>query len=360
MDSPRKSGAEPPVTPAPVKGFRSVRGHAEAVELLRRSIAQDRVASVYLFVGPQGVGKERVALALAQAMNCAAYDRELPDADACGECLACKRIASLRFADLIVLQRRYKGDTEADDRLRFGRVEDIPEADLRQEIVVDQIEELIARMPFRPNEGGTRWVIVREAERMNTTVANKLLKTLEEPPQGTHFVLLTHRPSALLATVRSRCQVLRFGLLDDGDVRGVLGELGLEASALDRVAALADGSVGKALSFIDGDEHGRRRAFVDAMLASLRGRHVLVGSFSERADEAKAMDRGDLTASLSLLLRHFRDEACQSAADPRAGVVNAARADVVREVLDVVEGGAPLNAGLLVQSMLVRLREVRP
>lgn len=337
-----------------------MRGHAEAIGLLRRAIAHDRVASVYLFNGPQGVGKERVALALAQAMNCAAIDRRAPSSDACGVCTACARLASGRHADLIVLQRPLKEPTEEDlKRWRSGRIEDIPESELRQEIVVDQIEELVARMPFRPNEGGTRWVIIREADRMNTTVSNKLLKTLEEPPADTHFVLLTHRPSALLATVRSRCQVLRFGLLDDADVRGVLGDLGLDAEAVGRVAPLADGSVGRALGFLDGEELTRRRAFVDALLASLRDRQPLVGTFTERGEEAKSMDRGDLVASLSLLLRHFRGEAVGSAGSPKLAAVHAARAEVVRETLESLDGGVALNPQLVVQSMLVRLREVR-
>lgn len=355
-----KQRDEPLLTPVPVVGFRSVRGHREAIGLLRRAVAQDRVASVYLFSGPQGVGKERAALALAQAMNCSALSPGSPGADACGECLPCKRISSLRFADLMVLQRGYKEDKEADDKLRYGRIEEIPEGDLRQEIVVRQVEELIARMPYRPNEGGTRWIIVREAERMNTEVSNKLLKTLEEPPQGTHFVLLTHRPSALLATVRSRCQVLRFGLLDAAEVSATLAELGLDEALRARVEPLADGSVGRALSFVHGDELAKRRAFVAAMLASLRDRSARVGAFSECGEEAKSMDRADLAASLSLLLRHFRDEAVQHAPDPRVGVVNAARAEVVRDALNAVEGGAPLNAQLLVQSMLANLREARP
>ena len=337
-----------------------MRGHAEAIGLLRRAMQHDRVASVYLFNGPQGVGKERVALALAQAMNCDAVDRAAADFDACGVCTACKRLASLRHADLIVVQRPLKEPKEEDlARWRYGRLEDIPEEDLRQEIVVDQIEELVARMPFRPNEGGTRWVIVREADRMNTTVANKLLKTLEEPPQGTHFVLLTHRPSALLPTVRSRCQVLRFGLLDDDDTRAVLQDIGLDADTVARVAPLADGAPGRALTFLDGDELQRRKDFVAELLGALREKQSPVGSYTERGEAAKAMDRRDLVAALALLLRHFRTEAIAHAASARVAAVHATRADVVRETLESVDSGFPLNLQLVVQSMLVRLREVR-
>jgi DNA polymerase-3 subunit delta' len=360
------------MTPQDVKGFRSVRGHTEAISLLRNAIHRDRVASAYLFSGPQGVGKERVALALAQALNCAAVDRDDPALDACGACSHCRHIAALSFADVFIIQRGDKDEKEDDDddgasrrapakaRPLSTRIEDIPEAELRAEITVGRVEWALEKMPFLPHEGGTRWVIIREADRLNVTVSNKLLKTLEEPPQRTHFVLLTHRPSALLTTVRSRCQVLRFGLLDEPDVAAVLTDLGLDHETRARVLPLADGSVGKALSFLDGDEHGRRKAYVGALLASLRDRQALIGSFNERADEAKTMDRRDLLVSLSLLHRHFRDEAVRAAADPRGGGVNAARAEVVRDAIETLSGPTAFNVQLLVQAMLVRLREVRP
>lgn len=358
------------MTPQDVKGFRSVRGHAEAIALLRGAVRRDRVASVYLFVGPQGVGKERVALALAQAMNCAAVDRSAVDLDACGVCARCRRIAQMTFADLFVVQRGFKDDKddeEADRDEERGaeypittRIEDIPEKELRAEITVAQVGWVLKKMSVRPNEGGTRWVLIREAERLNSTVSNKLLKTLEEPPQGTHFVLLTHRPSALLPTVRSRCQVVRFGLLDDAEVGAVLGELQLDEATRERVRPLADGSVGRALRFVDGEQLTLRREFSQSMLAALRDRQALVGSFSERAEQAKGMEKEDLVAAMLLLQRHFRDEALRAAADPRAGAVNAARAEAVREAVEALEGPTALNVQLLVQALLVKLREVRP
>lgn len=355
---------------ARLAGFRSVRGHGAAVELLRHAVESDRVSSVYLFAGPAGVGKDRLAHALAQVLNCRA---PRPDGDACGECEMCSKIARAVHPDLIVLQRELKDppkdsprdtvkDREEAERMRTKRREEIPESELRPNITVEQIEELLARMPFRPHEGATRWVIFRDAERLLPAAANKLLKTLEEPPKDTHFVLVTARPSALLPTIRSRCQTLRFGLLSPADAGAVLregaDEFGLDPSHIDALVTLGDGSVGRALEFKNQEAHRDRQAVVDEILNALRA--GVPGSYVALGEHVKSIDRHELDTVLLLLQRHFRAEAMQHAsAKPRHASANAARADIVRETQTLLDGSSNLNAQLVLEAMLVRLREVR-
>ncbi len=343
----------------PVQGFRSVRGHDAAVALLRRAIEQNRVASAYLFAGPQGVGKDRVALALAQVMNCTA---RRADGDACGECSHCRHIADGQFVDLMVLKREFRDSVSARDR----ESDDADEKKLRMEIVVDQIDAVVARMAFRPHEGGTRWVIVREADRLNQSAANKLLKTLEEPPANTHFVLLSHRPSALLPTIRSRCQTVNFGLLDEADVRAILAGLDLTPEHVAELLPLSEGSVGRALVYQDPKHLAARKKLLDEMLATLRTGGVAVGSFVELATRYKdppekpdQFGRAALDETLALLYRHLRNEAVAAAKAPRQSVVNAQRAEIVRETMEMLDGPTSFNVGMQLQAMLVRLREVR-
>ncbi len=351
-------------------GFRSVRGHGAAVDLLRRAVANDRVSSVYLFAGPSGVGKDRLAHALAQVMNCRA---RTPEGDACGACDQCQKIARGVHTDVVAVQRELKDpieDSHKDtpeqraekNRLRARRIEDVPESELRPNVTVEQVEELLARVPFRPHEGATRWVIFREAERILPQAANKLLKTLEEPPRDTHFVLVTSRPSTLLPTIRSRCQTVRFGLLDAADVAAVLrdvaAEAGVDPAHVDELVSLGDGSVGRALEFKDREALASRRAVVDEILTALRagapGTYVSVG------EKAKEADRHELDTVLLLLQRYFRGEAAQHAsARPRHASLQAARAEIVRETQALLDGAGNLNVQLVVESMLVRLREVR-
>lgn len=343
-------------------GFATVRGHRATLDLLRRAVAAGRVASAYLFVGPAGVGKDLTAHALAQVMNCLAP----VDGDACGSCTPCRRIATGMHPDLLHLQRDLK-DPPADamkrDELRRRRLESFPESDLKGNVTVEQVRELIARMPFRPHEGGTRWVVVREAERMRAEAANAFLKTLEEPPEATHFVLLTHQPSMLLPTIRSRCQVVRFGLLDGGDVSGILAGLGLDPALIETVVPLADGSVGRALEFSDAEALAHRKELMTKFLGALRATQsgFAGGAFIDIGEAAKALDKRDLDAVLTLLQRHFRAEALQAAgSNGRLASVMAARAEIVRESQTAIDGPSNLNVQLAIEAMLVKLREVRP
>jgi DNA polymerase-3 subunit delta' len=239
------------------------------------------------------------------------------------------------------------------------RRQEVPESELKQLISVEQIEqEVLARMPFRPHEATTRWVIVREAERMPTTVANKLLKTLEEPPRDTHFVLLTHKPSALLSTIRSRCQIVRFGLLSESEIVSVLHELGLDEGVARQLGSMGDGSVGRALEFRDQALHQKRQDVVDEVLAALRV--GTAAAYITMAEKTKTFDRRDLETVLLLLQRYFRGETLQHAgARPRHAAVNATRADIVRETQELFDSSANYNVQLTLEAMMVRLREVR-
>ena len=207
-------------------GFGSIVGHARVLSLLSRAIARDTLPPSLLLAGPAGIGKRRAAQAVAAALNClqpkssATFERE-----ACGECTACKRIARGVHPDVIVVE---PGDTGT--------------------IKVDQVREVIERAGYRPFEGRRRVVIVDEADALMESAQNALLKTLEEPPSASVFILVSSLPDSLLATVRSRCPRLRFGALAPAEVAQALIRDHDYAEADARAAAAdADGSVGRAL-----------------------------------------------------------------------------------------------------------------
>jgi DNA polymerase-3 subunit delta' len=159
-------------------------GQDRAVAALQRGLAQGRRAHAYLLVGPSQVGKRTLALELAQALNC-----EGPETP-CQECSPCRRIAASLHADVQVV------GVEATD------------GGVHKDISIDQIRELGRVVSLRPFEGRCRVVIIDPADAMNEAAQNAFLKTLEEPPPDVLFVLITSRPQALRATIRSRCQRL--------------------------------------------------------------------------------------------------------------------------------------------------------
>src|SRR5438876_275216 len=175
--------------------FRAITGHRPLLELLARAIARGTLPPSLIFAGPEGVGKRLTATALAQALNC----EQGPGIDGCGDCPACKRIARGVHADVLVIEPGESGS-----------------------IKLDQVREAIERSAYRPFEGRRRLVAIDQADALVDVAQEALLKTLEEPPPASVFVLITSRPDVLLPTLRSRCQRLRFGPLSAADVADVL------------------------------------------------------------------------------------------------------------------------------------------
>jgi DNA polymerase III subunit delta' len=165
--------------------FRDIAGHRRIVALLARSVARDSLPPSLIFAGPAGAGKRLTATAVAQALNC--LQPITPDFDACGRCTACTRIARGVHPDVLVVE---PGDMGS--------------------IRIEQIRDVIDRAAYRPFEGKRRVVVIDDADAMAAPAQNALLKTLEEPPSSSVFILVTARPDVLLPTVRSRCIRLWF------------------------------------------------------------------------------------------------------------------------------------------------------
>jgi len=235
----------------------SVLGQDIAVHTLRRGLTQGTVHHAFLFEGPAGVGKERAAFGLAQALVCERRGTE-GLTEACGACSACARALPASdtrmplHPDVVVLETAlYPPD-------RIGRR--TPET---TEISIDQVRALVlSRAMFGPHEGRAKVFIVRRADELSMSAANALLKTLEEPLDRTHFILLCdERP--LLATIRSRTLRVRFRPLPDALLVQILGELG-HPNVAPAVVFAAGGSVVRALARLDAAFFAANEAFYSA------------------------------------------------------------------------------------------------
>ena len=213
--------------------FRAIVGHQRIRTLLAGAAKRGSIPPTLLFAGPSGVGKSVVAGATAAAVNCLSPVENIAGLpiDACGACRACDRIA--------------RGVHVEVNRL---------EPDDMGVIKIDAVREILERTGFRPFEGRRRVVIIDHADTLLDASQNALLKSLEEPPPSTMFILMTSVPAALLPTVRSRCMRLRFGRLTEAEVAEVLTrDLEVPATDAKTAAALADGSVGQALALASTD-----------------------------------------------------------------------------------------------------------
>ena len=184
-------------------------GHDRVREGLKSAAATDTVHHAMLFSGPEGVGKGAVARAFAALAAC---PNPSPSGDACGTCRSCERILSHQPGE----------ETRHPDVLWLS-----PQGSAV--IKIAQVRDLLGIIPYPPLEARVRTVVIEPADAMNVEAANALLKTLEEPPSSTRFILITSRPDALLSTIRSRCQAIHFGRLTDEEV-----ERGLSAAGVGR------------------------------------------------------------------------------------------------------------------------------
>ena len=265
-------------------------GQPEVSAFLRGIVSRGRYANAYLFHGPHGVGKGTAALAFARAALCervpgaASADRgaslfdetpaieTAPGDDACGECRGCRMTGTLQHPDL-----RFLFPVSGEERALEGTIEETLEA-LRKDplhvfqyekaasIRISQTRELIAELGYRPHTASRRVVVVRDCDRMREDQFSALLKSIEEPGASTLWVLTTARLARVPATIRSRCQRVRFRPLPESLVRETLErEAGVEEKEARVLAALSAGSLARALAMRDADMKSQR----DAALALL-------------------------------------------------------------------------------------------
>lgn len=246
----------------------NILGHEKQLFYLRRVVERERVAHALLFEGPEGVGKKKTALYLAQLLNCRSQN-------ACGSCPACRKTVQCIHPDLTVLE---------------------PDG---QFVKIGQIRELSEFMRLRPYEGKTKVAIIDQAERFNINAGNALLKTLEDPPGHSIMILVTSNPGALPPTVRSRCQSMSFSRIPEKELAAYLREKGRDRPELR--AALAEGSISRA--FEDIDEYLQFRNDLLEKLRTLNQIEELF-TFAEKSAGAKA----DLEKLLICLQGLFRDK----------------------------------------------------
>jgi DNA polymerase-3 subunit delta' len=199
-------------------------GHDENVNSLKAMLVNGRVPHALLFVGPEGVGKAVVATIFAAGLLCTGEGRK-----PCGECSSCCRVRSLSHPDLVVMS---------------------PDG---ASIKIDQVRELQRIVALAPYFGQRRVCIINAAETMTIQAANSLLKTLEEPPGDTVFILISSARQQLLPTIISRCRIMPFYSLSYEVLSKALIAQGFDHTQAGAAARISGGRMGAALDFLAED-----------------------------------------------------------------------------------------------------------
>lgn len=301
--------------------LRPIYGHDALTDRLEATIASGRFPQVALFVGPAGVGKQRLALWAAQALLC-----EEGPGRPCGRCRSCVQVAGLGHPDVhwfVPVVKKGSGDAqkqlettaealaEAIQERRNSPLYLPPEP--RASHALASVRLLQQRTAVTPFQGRCKVIILGDAERLvvqesSQEAANALLKVLEEPPADTTLILTAAQPQRLLPTIRSRCVPLRIRRIADEAVRDFAKHEmtpPLSRAEIDRVTSLADGRIGRVLEEADSGDEAVRAAerFIEAVRAGPHswGERVLLqppwgarGGFTAMLDALAMRLRGDL------------------------------------------------------------------
>jgi DNA polymerase-3 subunit delta' len=258
--------------------FDKIIGNEDTKTRLQRLVGTGRVPNSILFAGPDGIGKRRFAIELSKALICP--DRS--GGDACDVCPVCRRAETFNFPKW--------DDRDAHKRVIFSGHPDVGTIiPYNRNISVDAIRHLETEANFRPYEAAGRFFIIDDADRMNDAAANALLKTLEEPPPGTHIFLITSRPDSLLPTIRSRCQTFRLRPVERPALEEFLvRERAFTTDEAKLAAGIACGDVSRAVS-LDLAKWSARRDRIIAIAGAAVRDHDLATllKISEEMNDAK-------------------------------------------------------------------------
>jgi len=256
--------------------FKDILGNERQKKILRRALQKKRIPNSLLFCGPEGVGKERMALVLAKAMNC-----EKKKDDACEVCSSCRAISRANFPDVMSIA---------------------PEENV---IKIDQMRILKQTAYFKPMVGKKRVFIVDEAEKMNEEAANSLLKILEEPPLFSHIVLVTPNPDLIKPTIKSRCQIISFQPISREDIERILIEKGFGREKAKIVSLLVGGNLKRALSLEWEEVQSKREQAWELLMSLIRKENVT--AFIRNYASPRRLAREELEQVLEILSSYCRD-----------------------------------------------------
>jgi DNA polymerase-3 subunit delta' len=302
--------------------FSRLIGNDEVKEALRRLLANGRVPGSFLFTGEEGIGKKLFALEIAKALNC----RNREGVEACDECSSCRRISRSTFPP-------FGKDDDDKARMVWSEHGDVAMARPYKQIIrVGPMRELEREANFRPFEGAARIFIIEDADCMNEAASNALLKTLEEPAPTTHLILLTSNPTALLATIRSRCQIIRFAPIASAEIETFLTrQRDIPAADARLLACTARGSIGRALD-VNIETYRDRRESMLAVLKALTLTGDRVELLHSAEELAAAKDRGEYEQRLDVLETLIRDAWALALKRPEETIVNSDLLNDLRQI----------------------------
>jgi DNA polymerase-3 subunit delta' len=343
-------------------------GQARVKKLLTQILLSGKIPGAFLFEGPDGVGKDALAIELAKTLNC-----ERGGSVSCEECASCKQAAALRHPNIRLVFPLPRGENETKEDGPLDKLDEKTIQRIREElslkaqdpyhrisvpkaqvIKISSIREVIREDSLSLYQRGYRVVLIMQAEEVGTEAANALLKVLEEPGGRTVFILTTSKRSSLLPTMISRCQLLRFGLLSEDEIAAALiSKHGIKQSDAKLKARLAGGSYGKAVDLLGTDTLELREEALELL------REIATRNYSQIAYRGrKALESRDTTRTATLLnmLQIWLRDATLTHAGLKKEVINQDKIDVLEKMVNSFDGSQLVYASSCIDAAISQIR----
>lgn len=323
--------------------FESILDQEGPLSILKRALQNGKVPTAYLFTGPGGCGRMPTAVATAASLNCESGGQ------ACGKCASCRLYLVGNHPDLHLIA---------------------PEPG-KKWIVIEQIrEQVLEKAYLKPLTGRTSTFIIDNAQFMNTNAASAFLKTLEEPPSTSHFILIASDRDSLLPTITSRCQVLSFKPLSKKTVEDLLVKDGIDREQAVLLSSMVRGSMEKALEY---HLTGALQGLADEFKSLVSLQEKAAGQILDLS-QRWGKNRQDALKTLDFMSQWYRDMMILSEGADEKHVINTAHltslktsaenmtvgrlTDVLESVEDAREAlESNTNVQLTLDSLLLTVRD---
>lgn len=321
--------------------YNEIIGHDHLISMLKNALKYNRVAHAYLFHGHFGIGKKTVATAFAQALVCT----EPQGGAACGCCFACKKAAGGNHPDIHFIEPTSPS------------------------LKLEQVRNLQKEVMLKPYEGKKKVFIISQAETLTGQAANSLLKTLEEPPEDTVFILVAVNAYTLLPTILSRCQQITFNKIPLNPMQEmIINKFNKKPEEAGFLASLADGIVGRAIQLADSGEILQQRDYAIKLAKLAREGNYF--EFYQAAEELEN-NKDDIMTILDFMAAWYRDiivwqetgnERLLVNLDKKEGIIKQKKypAKLLIEIIRIIENtkykiSAKVNFRLAVEVLLISI-----
>jgi DNA polymerase-3 subunit delta' len=284
-----------------------------------KSMTTGRLAHAYLFYGPEGGGKEAIALEIAKALNCQ-NDTTRP----CNECPSCTKIIQFKHPDIKFIIPEAKSWNSQDIQKKYQLKAENPFSRIEYtgttSISIEKIRDLKNEAKYTPYEAQKKVFILTESEKMTREGANSFLKLLEEPPDNLLIILINSTLSTILDTIKSRCQIVYFPSLSFEEALSAVKKYREISNEEHKLIRISQGNLKNIFEILDQEIDDKRRIVYDFLKASASGNAVKIQEVVDLI--AQKRDKNFLLEILNLLILWFKDTIHVISADENAEIIN--------------------------------------